>query len=459
MSTQAADEKEIDKDDVFVIDDDCDEDVPGDFFDDFLKEDFMAGLDIVDDDQWENGETKNESDSTQQSKERSNNANESTENAGSKRRKNRRDKTSTRSEKGKGIDADDFDIRRDPNKTKRDIERDKAKCEKDKEKKLITEKLKLVETGLVPPGMEMEVDIPDVNKDKEVKRKSEPKITSPIKKRRSRGRSGSPRRRVNSPRRSPNRSARPLRIGISPRRSPRRSPIRRRSRERISRERRSRERSIERTIRSLRRSRSGSPYRDRRGRYSSEYSRRRRRSHSRSRDKKKEEKKSFLQEIVEKLRETRPSSSMIPPDQYVQPGPHMQPIPRQMHHGPPHMQHLPPQGMQMNPNIPGAVQPVPAPTFPVVPSHPLSSQMQGPSQNQYDPYDQSFFIGTPQPPGYTHPLSQHSSAMSSAVNHAPGPLQKTDGSIATVPGPVGTNKKVDIPPQEVGKVIYFIFYV
>lgn len=451
-------EEKIDRDDVFIIDDDCDEDVPGDFFDDFLKEDFMAGLDIVDDDQWENGEIKKDDnvDSLKEDKGKSNNVKESDEKL-AKRKKNKRDRASRR-ERSKGIDADEFDIRRDPNKTKRDIQRDKAKCEKDKEKKLITEKLKLVETGLVPPGMEMEVDIAAMEKTDNDTRKSGSKNDSPPRRRRSRGRSVSPRPR----RRSRNRS--PLRL--SPRRSPRRSPIRRKSRERISRERRSRERSIERTLRSLRRSRSSSLHRDRRSRYSPEYSRRRRRTRSRSRDKKKDTKKSFLQEIVEKLRESRPASNVLPPSQYIPPGahmagpPHMQPPLIQP--GPPlqpnlpHMQHLSPSGMPVNPIIPGAVQPVPVPapppTFPVMNSQPLPSQPIS-SHTQYDPYDQSFFIGTPQQPGNFGPPAQQHSTMVQGT----GPVQKANdgGLINSRPAP---NQQFDIPQQEVGKVInYHIF--
>ncbi|GJQ74941.1 hypothetical protein Trydic_g9568 [Trypoxylus dichotomus] len=53
----------------------------------------------------------------------------------------------------------DSNSRRDPSKTQRDILRDKDKCEKDKTAKILHEKLKVVETGLVPPGMEMEVDM------------------------------------------------------------------------------------------------------------------------------------------------------------------------------------------------------------------------------------------------------------------------------------------------------------
>lgn len=453
MSNKAdskATEEKIDRDDVFVIDDDCDEDVPGDFFDDFLKEDFMAGLDIVDDDQWENGKMKkDEKEDLVKDNKGKTDVKESAEKF-TKRKKSKRDRPN-RGDKSKGIDADEFDIRRDPNKTKRDIQRDKAKCEKDKEKKMITEKLKLVETGLVPPGMEMDVDISTIENKNDDKRKSGSKNDSPPRRRRSRVRSISPRRpRASSPRRrSRNRS--PLRI--SPRRSPRRSPIRRKSRERISRERRSRERSIERTLRSLRRSRSGSLHRDRRSRYSPEYPRRRRRTRSRSRDKKRVAKKSFLQEIVEKLRETRPANSMMPPSQYIPPGappPHLQPpLIQSGQPVPPHVQHLPPSSLLVNPIIPGTVQPipVPAPTFPVINSQPLPSQ-----PTQYDPYDQSFFIGKPQQPGNFGTLAEQHSPMV----QGPGLVQKSDGGLTNSQATL-SNKQIDIPEQQVGKVMNYHF--
>lgn len=460
----------LEKDDVFVIDEDCDEDVPGDFFDDFLKEDFMAGLDIVDDDQWEIGdERKNDNVVLNKENEQKTDTvmEPDKERFKDRRKGDRRDKPPPRRDKGRGIDADEFDIRRDPNKTKRAIQRDKAKCEKDKEKKLITEKLKLVETGLVPPGMETEIDIPVIerNKETEVQRKSSSKNPSPLRRRRSRLRSVSPRRRNISPRRrSRNRS--PLRM--SPRRSPRRSPLRRKSRELIFRERRSRERSIERTLRSLRRSRSSSPYRDRRLRYSPDHNRRRRRTRSRSRDKK-NEKKSFLQEIVEKLREARPSSNIMPPNQYLphglphmqsgphmqfdphmQPGlPHMQPIPPHIqpdqNHMPPgstSLQPLPTPGISINPVIPGTAQPVPAPIFPLINSQ--SAPMQGPPQNQYDPYDQSFFIGTPQPQGN----------LASPNEQSPNNQQSVKSKNSRPPA---SSKNTDIADQEVGQVMNSTF--
>lgn len=481
--------KNIDKDDVFVIHDDCDEDVPGDFFDDFLKEDFMAGLDIVDDDQWENnGEVNKKGKSDSKQEKEGNSVKE-----GNEKDKGSRSKQSSKSkklsdgkERPRGINADEFDIRRDPNKTRRDIQRDKVKCEKDKEKKLISEKLKLVETGLVPPGMEMEVDIAQIDKDGDAKDTLNSRKEN-INKKVSQTKSLSPRRRQGSPkRRSRNRVVSPNKNRFSPRKYPlRRSPIRRKSRERRSRERNSRERrsrerrsrerisierrsreqisrdgpsrgrSIERPLRAIRRSRSTSLHRDRRSRYSPDYPKRRRRSRSRSRDRQRDKKnhqskKSFLQEIAEKLRESKPSVVMMPSNQYMQPGPPY------MHPGPPHMQSVPPH-MQPNPGMtpvhgmqpihpdmqpivpihPGSVQPVPVPA----PSFPVGNNQQIQTtghQNQYDPYDQSYFIGTPlQLPGIHN--------LESTTNVENG--GKTNPELAN------DNQQIDIPQLEIGKVI------
>lgn len=427
MSNNSEDPATNEKEDVFVLHDDFDEDVPGDFFDDFLTEDFMAGLDIVDDDQWENGKMKKKVDAGNSTKkvigndEQALNKDSSNNDKTLKRKKGRRDGPSQL--KSRGIDADEFDIRRDPYKTKRDIERDKVKCEKDKEKKMISEKLKLVETGLVPPGTEMDVDITEIEKEdpskKDESKKSLLKNGSPLK-RTSRAQSSShPRRQEDSPRkRSRNRF------------STKRSTIRRRSRERISRERFSRnrisrERSIERTLRSLRRSSSISPFRNRRPRYSPEYSRRRKRSHSRDR---KSSKKSFLQEIVEKLRGETPSGSSIPGNQYGVPSTshlHMSSV----HHGAMQMQQLPAS--------------VPVPTFPLGSDQQLvAPQLQLPLQHHYDVYDESFFIGrqgyAPTQPSQIPPMMNPGHGMMNSV-------------------PVDSRSK-DMSPKEVEKVINSIHF-
>lgn len=49
------------------------------------------------------------------------------------------------------------DARRDPEKTKRDIQRDKMRLAKDFEARVLKEQLKVAETGLVPPGTELDV--------------------------------------------------------------------------------------------------------------------------------------------------------------------------------------------------------------------------------------------------------------------------------------------------------------
>ncbi|KAJ8934243.1 hypothetical protein NQ314_013489 [Rhamnusium bicolor] len=379
------------------------EDIPGDFFDDFLKEDFMAGLDIVDDDAWEK---ELEADASK------NTPLESTESTVETKKKERRkspeplksiiqkkkkiddkqgDQKHAKS-KEKPIDADEFDIRRDPEKTKRDIEQYKAKCEKDKEKKIISEKLSLVETGLVPPGMEMEMDMEEVKRQKKVQQNQPPRdLRERLRKLRSK--SKSPNRRQRTPKRKSvtRRSASPSRKS-SPKKRRTRSP--KRDREEVhylfrSPTRRSRGRSYERTS-LTRRSRSHSPYyRGRRSRYSpfhrhrdrsdsreSEREKwlRRRRTRSRSPRRKREEKKSFLQEIAEKLNETRPPPINIMPS-----------LQQPMHFIMP--QPLPP--------VPA---PVPAPTPVPPPNNPpfFPPRAQAPQQ-QFDPYDQNFFIGTPQP--------------------------------------------------------------
>lgn len=131
------------------------EDVPQDFFDDFLNQDFMAGLDVVDawdaDEDDESNHAKNDLDKRKDGKKEQ----EKDENL-------KEDAKETKGNKDKKYEGNLK--RRDPDKTKRDIQRDKDKCAKDREVKLIKEKLKVVETGLVPPGMEMEVDLNEIQK-------------------------------------------------------------------------------------------------------------------------------------------------------------------------------------------------------------------------------------------------------------------------------------------------------
>lgn len=51
----------------------------------------------------------------------------------------------------------DVSGRRDPEKTKRDIQRDKIRCAKDHEARVFQEQIKIAESGLCPPGTELDV--------------------------------------------------------------------------------------------------------------------------------------------------------------------------------------------------------------------------------------------------------------------------------------------------------------
>ncbi|XP_018570405.1 uncharacterized protein LOC108910321 [Anoplophora glabripennis] len=496
-----------------------DEDIPGDFFDDFLKEDFMAGLDIVDDDEWDENKFKIDVEISEKSKnEKANGEKPKNENLKSEKSKNdntslgnRQTESAKKRKKDKGsnkktnadgdksppeerrskqkkkkcedkkdddskhkkssdkqIDADEFDIRRDPEKTKRDIARDKVRCEKDKEMKIISEKLSLVETGLVPPGMEMEIDIEEIKKQKEKIESKSPRDLrerikdlkgrnkSPVHKLRSPVRKRSPlrkspaaakqlakkisplRRRSRSPRKIP---LALVRSALSPiRRSPRRSPLRRLSPRRIS---PLRHRSSDRIF-GRRRSRSHSPFyrtrRDRRrDRSSSRESDRerwlKRRNRSRSPKRKRDEKKSFLQEIAEKLNEIRHPISMMPQLQPMPPvQPIMQPLQRTLHYV--EAQPLP--------------APVPAPA-PVPPpnSAPLFHNPQQ-QQQKYDPYDQTFFIGGPPVGALNFPLQSQLSPLpgGSQMPLNPNPMNTSlvmNNSLALTSRQASTPNSMSIP--------------
>lgn len=161
--------------------DEEEEDIPPDFFDDFSNQDFMEGLDVVDtwdDDMQEEGEVKDAEDESAEGletdvKKEGDSEKEETKNNRSTGRharitfsKEREQKTSRPTPTSRFKDLRErigrADERRDPEKTRRDILRDKERCAKDKEVKIINEKLKVVETGLVPPGMEMEVDLSEI---------------------------------------------------------------------------------------------------------------------------------------------------------------------------------------------------------------------------------------------------------------------------------------------------------
>ncbi|XP_044255615.1 uncharacterized protein LOC123005749 [Tribolium madens] len=283
-----------------VVDEEEEEDVPADFFDDFSNQDFMDGLDIVD--AWDEGSkpVTTVSPSSEKIDRKHSPIRFSSERKSSEKRKKRsRSRTPIRRYK-RSRSRDRIRERRDPEKTKRDINRDKIKCARDRELKIVSDKLKIVETGLVPPGTEMDVDLGTI-----------------LPSRRRRSNTGS------KPKYSRRSSSRELLRKRS------RSPVVYKSRNRI----RSIESEREHWIRSSRK-----------------------RSRSRSRDsprKKREEakKKSFLEEIRDKLNETtRPSVVPLPSVQY-------------------------------NMGYSNTVVPVPAPV---------------PPPTQYFPpqqYDQSFFIG------------------------------------------------------------------
>lgn len=177
------------------------EEVSSDYLDDFLNADFMEGLDIVD--TWEEEtqaadsskiENKNKSKSENtgskggkkediKKKQRITYKSRSRERKSREQHRDLRDKLKCRARneeesKSKRSRIEDRRKqigrnRRDPVKTRRDILRDKSKCAKDKEVKIINEKLKIVETGLVPPGMEMEVDLKKLCKKQDILKKPE----------------------------------------------------------------------------------------------------------------------------------------------------------------------------------------------------------------------------------------------------------------------------------------------
>ncbi|CAG9835263.1 unnamed protein product [Diabrotica balteata] len=379
--------EDSDKLKLLVADDDDDDDVPGDFFDDFLKEDFMAGLDIVDDDDWDEEKSKKMQES---------------------RLKNKKEKsTEIDVPQNKNLTVKDNkvksqELRRDPEKTKRAIEMDKAKQKKDRETKILSEKVKLSQTGLVPPGMEMEMDIPEIKKDSPLQKKKE-EISRKLSQEKLFVKSTS----INSSSsKDGNLSQKKLQrthgfVGHSKSKSPNHAP---RSPKNISKTRlvnRRRSRSPRKRSRSPRkRSRSPRPF------YTARSNRRRsisplyrggkrternRNSRSRSREFRKHrrsrspirkhlEKKSFLQEIAEKLNETRPVNIV-----------YQTPLPT------------------VYPHVANSIVPVetgksqvafsqvtPAPVvYPQVTSQ-LSTQY--PTPVRYERYDQSFFIGEPEIP-------------------------------------------------------------
>lgn len=167
------------------------EDLPDNFFDDFSNKDFMAGLDIIDDsidddispppDEIKKAE-KTKRDYHKKSPRRPFRERRYEDNYRDKRRskeddryfkdyrkrrshsRHKRRSHSKYCKTSQGVNVVgqcdkiyDNDCRRDPEKTKRDIERDKIRCAKDQEARIFKEQLKIAETGLVPPGTELDV--------------------------------------------------------------------------------------------------------------------------------------------------------------------------------------------------------------------------------------------------------------------------------------------------------------
>ncbi|KAF7269466.1 hypothetical protein GWI33_017517 [Rhynchophorus ferrugineus] len=324
------------------------EDVPADFFDDFMRKEFVDGFEIIDEAvvQPENVVETNNKESIEKINDRGEKPTEKRDKPVEKRdeaikkpKEINEDKSNKKKPRSKDTESKKrrspvrnkaTDYRRDPEKTRHAIQRDKLFSAKEKEKQLVTD---IIQTGLVPPGMELEVDLYKIqeidkqkNKSLPVKKPSkekssdrsstsykdarkDPAAVSYIRIRRSRSpirRAASPIRRFPSPvrrgasliRRNPS----PIRRGLSPnRRSPspkrrRYSPIPRRSPYMYKR----------RVIVSplyRRKSRSPSPKRSR-DRESRRSFSKRNRSRSRSvhrKEKRKEEKMSFLEELAVKL--------------------------------------------------------------------------------------------------------------------------------------------------------------
>lgn len=445
------------------------EDIPPDFFDDFSNQDFMEGLDIVDtwdDDMQEEGEiTENkikDGEACNEEKRASEEKKQSLKDNSGKHvriihpkerehRSSKRKNSYERSARFKDLKEKigRSEERRDPEKTRRDILRDKEKCAKDKEVKIINERLRVVETGLVPPGMEMEVDLSEIRSKQEslklttdIRSKSgdpkntssgdnTPKYDSKLNKTkfRSRSRTRSSERfrfrdRLKSRSRSRNREKRRTRDRPSP---PPRRRLRSRSRSPyygrfIST--RDKQLSGERTLKSKRRTkerdRSASPSSDlsdrekwivrryrrsvspRKRSFSSE---RKRPDYKKSAPRRldaesKEEKHSFLEEIHKKLNQTTHSSQVA-------------------------VQHT----MQLRTTYVPMQAPQPVPP---VPQNPFGTQIvpTAPFGQSVSQYDQQFFIGKCDIPPNPHPVP----FVQPTPVPAPGPLSVLPPS-QTIPPP------------------------
>lgn len=207
--------------------------IPDEELQEFLDDDFMEGLNVVD--AWEGEEDRNREEQKPRIKEHE-------ERQPSRERYRRERKRSYSREKPKREEKKREEIRRDPSKSTKDIERDKMRTKRDNESKLLAEKEKAIKhlldsDNVVPPGTESEAiqSITDKQNEERVQMRS----------RRSRERRRSPERAKLSPvrRKSYDRfRASPHRRILSPvrRRSPfRMSPEKRRSSPRINCDRRS----------------------------------------------------------------------------------------------------------------------------------------------------------------------------------------------------------------------------
>ncbi|KAK2588354.1 hypothetical protein KPH14_004369 [Odynerus spinipes] len=318
--------------------------IPDEELQEFLDDDFMEGLNVVD--AWEGEEDRNREEQKPRAKER--------EQIQPSRERYRRERKQSHSrEKPKREEKKREETRRDPSKSTKDIERDKMRTKRDNESKLLAEKEKAIKhlldsDNVVPPGTETEAiqSITEkqneeraqmrTRRSRERRRSPERPKLSPVRKRSYDRFRASPHRRVLSPirRRSPFRMS-PEKRRSSPRlncdrRSPlilsperRRSPYRRLSWERrLSAERRwsaerhrrrpeiherrrsrSRDRQRSRSMERFRRRTSRSPVNRR---YSP---RRRSRTRSRSLERRTRKRSPFINELARQLR----NEAMMPP--------------------------------------------------------------------------------------------------------------------------------------------------
>ncbi|XP_044748672.1 zinc finger CCCH domain-containing protein 13-like [Coccinella septempunctata] len=227
------------------------EDIPDNFFDDFNNEGFMESLQIVDslddtnpiedDDEIDNEDKSAFVEEKCQEKSNEKKKLKKSEVYTKSRSKERKYHKESPHKKRK---SNESALRRDPNKTKRDLEKDREKFFKKKEQKVIS---KIVETGLVPPGMESEMNLSVIESEKNVQIEKRERGKSDSTKDRSKERKTSRERRSSISKERRRRRSRSRSYGrYSPRfrsRSRSRGKRRERSREKKSFERRLRSRS------------------------------------------------------------------------------------------------------------------------------------------------------------------------------------------------------------------------